>query len=297
MKKVLLTLVAIAALILPIMAEQVCTTNKVGKRGNEMTRARDCFWLWGHPAGSHNLGWKVPGVSSISPVDAACNMGISNVIMVRYGPKTLPSDAQYLAPFKELRRTVWSVVGESGRHDGGDVERALDVARQLHNTEGVMMDDFFRRNSQNVGVLSVDELRELRHRLKGAVRPLDLWVVLYDNQLGLPVASHLAMCDKVTFWTWQSDDLAKLEANFTRFEELVPDARRRILGCYMWDYGKKSPMPKELMKKQCELGLRWLKERRIAGMIFLASCICDLDIEAVEWTRRWIEEVGNQEIP
>jgi len=268
----------------------------VRQQGKEMTLARECFWLWGHAAGSHNQGWNLPGVSRIGPAEATSYMGISNVVMVRYGQRRLQTDAQDLAPFRGLSRTVWSVVGDSGRHEGDDVERALDVARLLPNTDGVMMDDFFRRNQQHVGVLSVAELQELRHRLTGAVRPLELWVVLYDNQLDLPVASHLALCDKVTFWTWEAESLAKLKANFTRFEELVPDARRRILGCYMWDYGQKRPMPVELMKKQCELGLRLLKEHRIVGMIFLASCVCDLDLEAVEWTRQWIKEVGNQEI-
>jgi len=31
-------------------------------------------------------------------------------------------------------------------------------------------------------------------------------------------------------------------------------------------------------------------------MIFLASCICDLDLEAVEWTRAWIDQVGNEQL-
>ena len=29
----------------------------------------------------------------------------------------------------------------------------------------------------------------------------------------------------------------------------------------------------------------------IEGMVFLGSPICDLDLEAVEWTRRWINQV------
>jgi hypothetical protein len=46
------------------------------------------------------------------------------------------------------------------------------------------------------------------------------------------------------------------------------------------------------MKKQCDLGLRWLMEGRIEGMIFLASPICDLELETVEWTRQWIARNG-----
>jgi len=53
-------------------------------------------------------------------------------------------------------------------------------------------------------------------------------------------------------------------------------------------------MPLELMKKQCELGRRLLKEGRIEGMIFLASNVCDLELETVEWTRKWISAVGSE---
>ena len=55
-------------------------------------------------------------------------------------------------------------------------------------------------------------------------------------------------------------------------------------------------MPLDLMRHQCELGLRWLRQGRIEGMIFLASCLCDLELEAVEWTRNWIAQVGQKQV-
>ena len=48
------------------------------------------------------------------------------------------------------------------------------------------------------------------------------------------------------------------------------------------------------MKKQCAFALRWLREGRIEGMILLATNICDLNLETVNWTRSWVAEVGNQ---
>ncbi len=72
--------------------------------------------------------------------------------------------------------------------------------------------------------------------------------------------------------------------------------KRKMLGCYLWDYGRERAMPIELMQHQCETGLRWLQEGRIEGIVFLASCICDLEIEAVEWTRDWIARVGELEL-
>lgn len=258
-----------------------------------MVLARESFWLWGHESGSHNEGWGLGGTSRISPVEAACYMGIPNIVMVRYGAGPLPPDPQYLVPFTGLGRVVWSVVGAGGTHQDGELARVLEVSRRLPNMTGVMMDDFFRRAQDDVGVLSMAGLHSLRDRLSRADRPLDLWVVLYDHQLDLPVGPHLALCDKVTFWTWKARGLNELEAHFTHFERLVPAGRGRVLGCYMWDYGDKRPMPLGLMERQCELGLRWLKEGRIEGMIFLASCICDLSLDTVEWTRQWVEQAGS----
>jgi len=91
----------------------------------------------------------------------------------------------------------------------------------------------------------------------------------------------------LTLWTWHAAHLAELENSFAHLEALMP-AKRKVLGCYMWDYGTKKPMPLELMQHQCRLGLEWLRAGRIEGMIFLASCICDLGLETVEWTRQWI---------
>ena len=156
-----------------------------------MALARDCFWLWGHESGSHNEGWGLPGLSRISPVEAAGYMGIPNIIMVRYRPGPMPPDPQYLVPFRGLGGVVWAVVGAGGSHQDDDVDRVLDVARRLPNMSGVIMDDFFRQGQPDAGVLSAAELQGLRNRLSRAGRPLDLWVVLYDHQLDLPVGLAL----------------------------------------------------------------------------------------------------------
>lgn len=254
---------------------------------------RDRFWLWGHAAGSHDFAYGLRGTSRITPVEAAFYLGIPNLIMVQYNGRPTPPFKQYSVPFRALKQVVWSVVGAGGQTAEEERNHVLSLTEDLPNLVGVMMDDFFRRpdDGGEVGVLSCDELRTLRRRLKG----LDLWVVLYDHQLDLPVGEHLALCDKVSFWTWEARNLANLECNFEKVERLAPSCGK-VLGCYMWDYGQKAPMPLEGMERQCKLGQRWLLEKRIEGMIFLASCICDLELETVEWTRRWIAEVGDQSL-
>lgn len=254
---------------------------------------RQRLWLWGHPAGSHNGIYRVPGESRITPVEAACYLDIPNVIMVkyqRYGPE--PPFDQFALPLRGLDQVVWSVVGASGETDAAARDAVFELAAGMPNITGVMMDDFFNDPAEGVGALaalSVEEVQTVRERLTLPDRTLDLWVVLYDYMLDLPVREYLELCDVVTFWTWEAAHLNQLESSFDHFEKVAGD-RRKLLGCYMWDYGNSNPMPLDVMERQCEYGLQLLNSSRIEGMIFLASCICDLQLDAVEWTRRWIAE-------
>ena len=249
---------------------------------------RDRFWLWGHAAGSHDRGWGLEQASRITPVEAAFYMLIPNLIMVRYEGRPKPPFRQYTLPLRTLREIVWSVVGAEGATDQSEREEVLRMASITPNLSGVMMDDFFNsEGDSHVAALTTDELRRFQSRLKQGQRQLDLWVALYDYQLDAPISAHLEHCDVVTLWTWEARNLTKLESNLEKLERLTP-GKQRVLGCYMWNYSEKEPMPTTTMARQCEKGLEWLREGRINGMIFLASCICDLELRSVEWTRRWI---------
>ncbi len=272
------------------------TAIPIGGRGSVAPprSVRDRFWLWGHAVGSHDRGWGLEQASRITPVEAAFYMSIPNVIMVQYEGRPRPPLRQYALPFCALREIVWSVVGAEGATDRSEREEVLGLASVTPNLSGVMMDDFFNsEGDSHVAALTTDELRRFQNRLKQGQRQLDLWVVLYDHQLDAPISAHLEYCDVVTFWTWEARNLTKFESDFEEMERLTP-GKQRVLGCYMWNYGEREPMSTTAMARQCEKGLEWLRQGRIQGMIFLASCICDLELESVEWTRKWIREVGDE---
>jgi regulator of sirC expression with transglutaminase-like and TPR domain len=260
---------------------------------------RDRFWAWGHEAGVYNGAWGLPKSSRITPVEGAHYLGVPNIIFIRYQGKPEPPYAQYALPFKSLKRVVWSIAGAGGATSSEEREQVLKLAASMPNLTGVFLDDFFKLGENEAppapvqASLSLEELEGIRDKLKFPGRKLDLGVTLYTHQLDSRLQKHLELCDVVSLWTWKSEDLKDLEASFEKLTQGMP-SKRLWLGCYMWDFGNSKPMPLDRMKMQCEQGLRWLKEGRLEGMIFLATNLADLGLESVEWTRQWISEVGNE---
>jgi hypothetical protein len=142
--------------------------------------------------------------------------------------------------------------------------------------------------------MTPEQLKALRAQVAARGRRLPITCVVYTHQISPRILPHVNQVDKVAMWTWRSDDLVNLEANFERLRRMV-HPKPILLGCYLFDYGDNKQMTVERMRHQCELGLKWLQEGKIEGMIFLASNVCDMDLPAVEWTRQWIKSAGNQE--
>ena len=403
----------------------------------------DRLWIWGHPAGVYNASYLRPlgRTSTIEPADAARQMGLRNIIFVRYdGLPPAPFD-DYFRPFGKLDRVYWSLVAAGGATSQVDRDAAFALADRNENVVGFILDDFFHepaagnadeanpaarhwlaenspafplvytvtlpqptaceavelvqtewpsgdyraksvaveispdgqawqpaaegsmanrpgaelrlalpvvrftairvrfldthdtRGAMSVGLarlrliaggqiidpsdwkaaatstypgfdpatavapadapdppfraaLAPAELRALRERrVRG--RRLPIMAVVYTRQVKPGAKAHLAEVDEVCMWTWRPADLANLEANFAALEKLVP-GKPIYLGCYMYDFHECRPMPVELMRRQTELGHRWLKAGRIRGMIFLATPNVDVGLEAVDWTREWV---------
>jgi hypothetical protein len=68
------------------------------------------------------------------------------------------------------------------------------------------------------------------------------------------------------------------------------------LGIYMWNFNNKTTIPIELMKHQLDCAYRWLKSGEVEGLIFHCTPLCDMGLEAVEYSRRWIDEHGSETI-
>jgi hypothetical protein len=263
---------------------------------------RDHLWLWGQEAGCFHRHadnvWQLPGMSRMTPAEAAFYLGIPNVTIVRFNNQPAPPFRQYALPLTPLKRVVWSIVGDSSSVENDrqpDLDEVIALAEGFPNITGAIMDDFFTGKPDAPGRYTPEQVAGFRTKLHAGLRPLDLYVVLYTHDLGLPLQPHLDAVDAVTFWTWHARDLAALDDNFRRFEEIAP-AKRKLLGIYMWDFGAFAPLPMDAMEHQCRLGLDWLRSGRVEGLVFLASCIADLELDTVEYARRLIADVGDEEL-
>ena len=263
---------------------------------------RDRLWVFCNPV---NADYEyVRKRSVMSPLESAIYLGVPNMIMVNQYPEAgqqgwykpwEPPFEQYAYPLELEKRVVWSIVDAGGVTKDWEREQVLAMARRTPNFVGVFMDDFFHEEPDpKLASLTLDELRAVQRELKGSGKKLDLYVTLYTQMLNRPIGEYLKLIDVITFWTGETAELANLDQNLTRLEKLAPKSRK-LLGCYTAEYDKHRtpmwlPLPVPAMQHQCEVGLEWLREGRIEGIIIYGNFF-DLGWEAVEWARSWIQRI------
>lgn len=282
---------------------------------------RDRLWVFCNPV---NADYEyVRKRSVMSPVESAIYLGVPNILMVNEypgpkggvkffpGPEPLyqlpnqegwyqpfePSFEQYAFSLKVLKRVAWSIVDAGGVTKDWERKQVLDMAFHTPNFVGVYMDDFFRSEPDaKVASLTLDELRALQQQLKRPSKKLDLYVTFYTRFLNRPIADYLNLIDVVAMWTSQTQDLARLDANLALLEKLAPKSRK-MLGLYTAAYDRNripwwTGLPVATMQHQCELALRALRDGRIEGIVIYGCTTMDLGWQSVEWTRDWIQRVG-----
>lgn len=268
---------------------------------------RDRIWIFANPVNAdYNM---VQKRSVMSPLEAAVYMGVPNLLMVNQYPEKgeeqtykawQPPYEQYAYPLKVLKQVVWSIVGAGGVTREEERREVLAMARRTPNITGVFMDDFFTdAKSGKIASLTLDQVQDVQKQLKASSKKLDLYVTLYTRQLGPAIRDYLNLIDVITLWTWETEELANLEANLAQLEQLAPKARK-LLGCYTADLDpKRTPLwtalPVPAMQRQCETGLKWLREGRIDGIIIYGTAM-DLNWDSVEWAREWIQKVGETKL-
>lgn len=275
-----------------------------------MALVKDNIWLWGQNVGVHhvpaqNNPYKLPGVNRMDSVEGCDFFGIDKCCRVAMVDGPFPPFDADSEKMKHLKEVVWSAVGAGGltqhNDDKSDLDEVLRQAEMYDNISGAVLDDFFKsvegfKTSGSVARHSVASIRSMRDKLHNfPKRKLDLWLVWYSYQLDFDVMEYVELCDVITLWTWKGSELADLDENMAKLLEKTPN-KRRLAGCYMWNYGEKKPLTIEQMKFQLERYRQWMKDGIIEGIVLCSNCIADLGLETVDYTRNWIMEHGNEEI-
>lgn len=267
-----------------------------------MKISRNNLWIWGqHPGCHHACDYNLPGENLMDSAEGAKYLGVPNCCRVVMLDKPAPPFDEEAEKLKDLKQVVWSAVGAGGVKRNSDDKSDLDeVIRQagIHgNVTGAVLDDFFPsiENFESNGKRARHTLESIRmmserlHNFPG--RRLDLWLVWYSYQLDYDVADYVNLCDVVTLWTWKGSDIAALDANITQFVAKTP-GKRRLAGCYMWNYGEKKPLTLEEMRYQLDRYEHWIDQGVLEGIVFCSNCIADIGLDTVELTREWIDKVA-----
>ena len=262
---------------------------------------RDRLWLFGSPAGStapHTTRRTV-----MSPAEGAYYLGIPNIYMnqANAGPEAElgrfePPFTQYAVALRPFKRVLWGLVGSGGFITPEERKEGVELICKTPNFVGAHLDDFFTSKATGKrAVLTLEELQGIRQTLQAAGRSLEIYSTYYTTLMKLPLNDYLKLLDGVTFWTWKPEDLVNLASNVAQVKAVAPHLKV-ILGCYLVDFTRKVSIPIPAMQRQCEFGLEALKQKQIEGMMFLSNGVMDVGFESVDWTREWIQKVGDTRI-
>lgn len=253
-----------------------------------MDTLRDRLWIWGHLAGSHDQCIK-PDRSAMSPLEGALYLGANNVFMISYAGSPTPPFDKYNRALGSLRQVKWSIVGDSSSPENagslGATEEVIRQSKRFPNITGGMFDDFF--NEKRLNLYPPSLLHTVRRRLHE--NNLDMWGVLYDHQLHDPIEEHLELFDGISFWTWDEQKLDRFEENYASFLEITR-GKRRMLGCYPFNYSNNTQATVEKMDYQLNRYTRAMRDGEAEGIIFCSNTVCDQGYEAVEYAREWIKK-------
>lgn len=268
------------------------------------TQLVDRLWLWGHNAGSHHLPvntYNLPGENLMDPAEACRYLGIDRCCRVALGDHgPFPPFDDEAEKLRDLKEVVWSAIGDasSKQHDGNqsDLDEILRISARYDNISGAILDDFFIAPTPDGRVArhSVESIRDMRNKLhRFDRRPLDLWLVWYAHQLDYELTEYIKLFDVMTLWEWKGSNLARLDSNIDKFIDKTSD-KRRLVGCYLYNYGERMPMTVDQMAHQLEICLQRIKQGDIEGIVFCANTVVDIGLEAVAFTRDWIAKNGNK---
>ena len=255
----------------------------------------DRLWMWGHHAMSF-ASMKTAKTSYNLPYDrridmaAACrDMNIPGCFVVRW--RNLPTKAElpeYMKQFAGTKRVGFSITDGAVEPFDEKVRLGLEYADAMPNLTTLVMDDYWCMNGKLMRPTS--EIAAVHEQT--AARGMKLAVVLYSDSNGVKpeYKDVLDICDEVTFWFWNGKNVSGIEERVSTLRDLIGPEKPILLGQYMWDFGGRRPMPAASMEDQLQQTSNLLARKAISGVIFHCTPLVDMNLDAVNVSRRWIRE-------
>lgn len=269
-------------------------------------RLRDKFWLWGHPEGRYNNEFGNTQVSRMTPMECCMYLGIRNTFMVPVGVDV--NRRQYNKSFTTLDGVAWECF-DAGNNPSV-VDPLIAEAGDFPNINGVVFDDFQRGGVDKYTKIPLENLWKVREKLhNNDVRPLNMWMVLYTTEYAVPADDptaeryndeifqpYIEPFDGIIMWNWYESNYKDIPWKFDVFKKMT-EGKRRMVGCYLWNFGEKKPATGEAVKKQLEWYRQWLLSGEIEGVVLHTNTMADLDLEAYDAAVEWMRQHGDEELP
>lgn len=259
-----------------------------------MTRLRDRFWIWGHPEGRYNHEYGNEQESRMTPLEGALYMGARNLFMVPVGVDVNPR--QYNKSFTPLDNVGWAI--DNAALDPAALNVLLEQAPHFPNITCGVFDDFVGYLAKHP--MPPEKFHAVHERMHTeAVRPLDMWMVLYTHEFGIDPAQDEAFMpyidafDGIIMWTWEERNLAQFEEKYARFKELTKN-KRRMLGLYLYNFGEHKPATAEAARWQLDRYSQLLRAGEIEGIVLHTNTMADLDHPAYDVETAWMREHGDE---
>ena len=259
-------------------------------------KIKDRFWLWGHPEGRYNNEFGNDKISRMTPMEGCSYLGVNNVFMVPVGVDV--NRRQYNKSFRRLNNVAWEV--DAAGLDPTVVDEVIEEAKEFPNITACVLDDF--QSLRKEGKTNIECLWETRERLhtKGD-KPLDMWMVLYTHEFGTNAEADAEFqkfidpFDGIIMWTWGEHRVPWIPERWEQFKKMT-EGKKRMIGCYLWDFGRSSPSTRENVLWQ----LNWARERIIAGeaegVVLHTNTMADLDLDAYDAALEWMAEHEEEDI-
>lgn len=259
-----------------------------------MRRFKDKLWIWGHTAGAHNHFYQIKGESVMTPVEGANYLGAQNIFMIVHKDNPKPPFDKYSKSMETMSEVKWSVVGDGGsKEDNAGYGNLDEVIRQsilFPNVTGGIFDDFF--SPERMKEYTPEKLKYMRDRLhKNESKQLDMWCVIYNHDLDKNIGIYLNEFDGVIFWTWKESELSAFEENYRKFLSITQH-KKRMLGCYLYNYGEAKETTIEMIDFQLNRYRRCIYDNEIEGIVFCSNTVIDLGLPAVGYAKEWIAKHG-----